>query len=187
MAVPDKLFSIATILQRGVDLYPELTRRWANLQDYLQQYAANHTHSGGPDGGFINVTASLDTAARTFTNTSFLDLDALTGGSGSINAEAVTVTTNTAALVIIGARISNSDLGESTIVGYRISGATTQTASAVRSLLYESGAANDAIQASWVQVATGLTAGSNTFEMQAEVTGGTGSIDQPLICVLPVS
>ena len=50
MAVPDKLFSIPTILQRGVDIYPELTRRWTDLQRYLQQYARDHTHTGGTDG-----------------------------------------------------------------------------------------------------------------------------------------
>ena len=188
MAVPSKLFSISTILKHGVDLYPELTRRWANLQDYLQQYAADHTHSGGPDGAFVTGGFNQQTSSRTFTNTSFLDLDALTGGSGSIDAITVSLTSavNHNVMVAISAKIFNTTAGSSTSVGFRISGATTLAADTNRSLTYESSADNDLIRAGWVG-AFAVSAGTNTIEMQARVTGNTGDIDDTRLTVIPFS
>ncbi len=187
MAVPDKLFSIPTVVQRGIDLYPELSRRWTDLQRYLQTFAADHTHSGGPDGDFIGVTTNIGTESRTFTNTSYLDLDALTGGSGSIDAEAITINAGADYIIFVGCRFSNSDVGAICSLSHRVSGATTSASSDILAFRYESGAANDVIQASWVQIRTGLTAGSNTFELQAKVSAGTGLIDQPIIIGWPVS
>ncbi len=70
MAAVDKLFSIPTIVQRGVDLYPELSRRWTDLQRYLQQYAANHGHTGGADGPVISAgSASWENYTPSWTTT----------------------------------------------------------------------------------------------------------------------
>jgi hypothetical protein len=125
-----------------------------------------------------------DSGNRTFTNTGFLDLDALTGGAGTLPAVAVTVTTGTRVKVTITANISNATLGAVTAVGYRISGTTTAAAADGFTLFYESGAANDQIQASWSSVRA-VTAGSNTFELQARVTAGTGFLQRPEIIVEP--
>ncbi len=180
MAVPNKLFSIATILQRGVDLYPELTRRWTNLQDYLQQYAADHTHSGGPDGALIVGNAAGVTDSRTFTNTSYLDLDALTGGSGSINAisTSVTVTVDCNALIAMGCRFHNGTGGGRGDLSLKMTGATSFTAADAQSFSHESGNAGDRTQASLVMVFT-LNAGTTTIELQAKTTTGTQTIENP--------
>ena len=188
MAVVDKLFSIATVLQRGIDLYPELTRRWTNLQDYLQQFAADHTHSGGPDGAFITGGFDQQTSSRTFTNTTFRDLNGLTGGGGSI--AAVRVSLKSAVdhniLVAISARISNDTAGSSTRVGFKIVTATTLTANENRSLTYESGSNNDLIRAGWVG-AFAVNAGTNAVELQASVSANTGTIDDTRLTVIPFS
>ena len=186
MAVPAKLFSIATILKRGVDLYPELTSRWTNLQDYLQQFAADHTHSGGPDGAFITGSEAGHFDGETFTNTSFLDLDALTGGPGGLAAVATSLVSAVGhtVLVSVSASIQNATLGAATRVAARVSGATTIASSTARCLTYESSAADDGLQASYITVHA-VNAGTNTFEMQAAVNSGTGQIFNPRLVVIP--
>ena len=186
MAVPDKLFSIPTILQRGVDIYPELSRRWTALVRYLQQYAADHTHSGGPDGGLIVGGQAGHSDNRTFTNTSFLDLDALTGGSGSIAAVSFSITTAEAgrALIMLGCQFGNDTLGAIGTLGVNVTGATTQTANDALSFRYESSAANDICMASYVWPLT-LGSGTTTFELQAKTSAGTQTIDNPRIVVIP--
>ncbi len=188
MAAVSKLFSIPTTILESAKLKPLLSFRWRELQNYLQTFAADHTHSGGPDGAFITGAFDEQGSSRTYTNTSFLDLDALTGGSGSISAVAASLTSvvDHNVLVAITAIISNSNGGATGRVGFRISGATTLAAVAGNSFSYESSNANDSIRASWIG-AFNVNAGTNTFEMQANVTSGTGSIDDTRITVIPFS
>ena len=117
----------------------------------------------------------------TFTNTGFLDLDALTGGAAGA-AVAVTLDVPTAGLVYVhvSGNMNNATAGARTMLGYRISGATTTAASDNDCLLYESGAATDAAQMSWASFAT-CNAGSNTFELQAHVSSGTGALSRTQI------
>lgn len=127
-------------------------------------------------------TGASQDAVRSFTNTSYLDLDALTGGSGTISAVSVSVDTDTFVIVHVGAQLSNSDAGARTFVSYRISGATTTAASDVWAMDVESGAANDTYHASNTTFQT-VTAGTNVFEVQARVTTGTATISDMYLVV----
>lgn len=115
--------------------------------------------------------------AETTTSTSFTDLT--TAGP------AVTVTTGTAALVILSCNIQNDTAGGIAFMSYAVSGATTAAASTFISLGFESNAAGDQLYASWSHLKTGLIAGSNTFTAKYKVTGGTGSFRHRFITVIP--
>lgn len=123
---------------------------------------------------------------RTFTNTSFLDLDALTGGSGTLAACAVSVVTGTRALVhMCAASVSSSGTG-TTALGYRISGATTVAASSTLALR-TSGVAAMLVGGTRTHLVEGLTAGTNVFELQAITTAAnTGTLTAPQIIVEPL-
>jgi hypothetical protein len=120
---------------------------------------------------------------RTFTNTSFADLDALTGGSGTIAAVSVTVDTSTDALVLIGTSLMDNT-GGTTILGYRVSGATTIAAGDVHHVLTSSTTNNNGANGAFHQAS--LNAGSNVFELQARVTAGTGQLDDCYLTVIPL-
>lgn len=139
----------------------------------------------------FNYLASIDEAndlanSRTFTNTSFADLDALTGGSGSLAACAVSVVTGTRALVhICAASVSSSGTG-TTALGYRISGASTVAASSTLALR-TSGVAAELVGATRTHLVEGLTAGTNVFELQAvTAAANTGTLTSPQIIVEPL-
>lgn len=108
----------------------------------------------------------VDTAEST-TSTGFTDL-ATTGPS-------VTVTTGTSALYVMTSRISNSTAGQSGFIGMAVSGASTVAANEEQTLIHQSSNANEIIRASVVQVATGLTPGSNVFTMKYRASGGTAN------------
>ncbi len=115
--------------------------------------------------------------SETTTSSSFTDL--ATAGP------AVTVTTGTSALVIVTGRLANNTAGALVSMGYAVSGATTVAAAGIRALVYESGAANDRMQASFAFVHTGLTAGSNVFTAKYSVSSGTGTFLNRRISVVP--
>lgn len=132
------------------------------------------------------IMGAREDNSRTFTNTGYLDLDALTGGAGTIGAVAVTVTTGVAAIIALGARLANNTAGDLVALTYRVSGATTINASDTNCASYTSYTANAAGSQSKVLYEAGLTPGSNTFELQARVTGGTGTISRIHLVVMPV-
>ena len=130
------------------------------------------------------ISGDSNTADRTFTNTTFLDLDALTGGAGSMGAVAVTMTTGTTVWVSVTATISNATDTAATVFGFRVSGATT-LASTDSGILTATTSARLFTITSQI-VVTPLTAGVNTFEMQARVGSGTGRIIRPSLTVMTV-
>lgn len=95
---------------------------------------------------------------------------------------AVTVTTGTKALVILGGAVFNSGAGAS-LMGFAVSGATT-VAAADPYALWKSGV--DAIEASRVMLVSGLTAGSNVFTAKYKATSGTATFLYRTIAVLPL-
>ncbi len=115
--------------------------------------------------------------SETTTSTSFTDL--ATAGP------AVTVTTDTTALVIVSGNLQNNTAGALSFMSYAVSGATTVAASTFHSLGFESNAGGDQLYASWAHLRTGLTAGSNVFTAKYEVTSGTGSFRHRFITVIP--
>jgi len=135
---------------------------------------------------YDQMSSGLDTATATYTNTSYLDLDGLTGGTPLGAGVITTVTTGTRALVIISGELWDDTANAEVFLSFRVSGATT-VASADSSSLYHrgAGAANDRMGASSVHVVT-LTAGVNTFELQARATAGTASLRRSRLQVVPL-
>ena len=131
---------------------------------------------------FKPVSAGAPTGSRTFTNTSFLDLDALTGGAGSVSAVIATVTTSTTCIVIIGTQNISNTAG-AVLLTYRVSGATTVAGSDTNTMR---NGATTVLGASKVFYVSGLNAGSNTFEVQARASAGTGTIDGITLTVIPI-
>lgn len=136
---------------------------------------------------FLGSTAiANENASRTFTNTSYLDLDALTGGSGTISAVSVSLATGTSAVITVGALLANGTLGTSVVLSYRVSGATTLAADDDWGMVLKAAVANDSQQRSYQSHQTALTAGTNVFELQARTTAGTATIDRIFLTVTPL-
>lgn len=130
---------------------------------------------------FLSGTSGVNnTGNRTYTNTSFLDLDALTGGAGSLTAAIVSVTTGATASVTVAGRMNNT--AGTARLGYRVSGASTIAASTIRCVTT---ASTSSAAYSWNGWEDGLTPGVNIFELQASVTAGTGLLAEPQLIVAP--
>jgi hypothetical protein len=140
---------------------------------YTVSTAANTLAERVPTAGTVNVS-------DTTTATSYGDLPAGTLGPS------VTVTSGTAVLVGVSAKIQNSLNTASSFASYAVSGATTVAASDTWGVSIQAPtAASTTVNASRVTLHTGLTAGSNTFAMKYRVSGGTGSFDMRHIFAIP--
>lgn len=98
----------------------------------------------------------------------------------------VVVTTGTAALVSVGARLINNTAGQNMYASYEVSGATSAPANDDNAFMFTCPVANYSQQGSYVVHHTGLTPGVNTFTMKYRVTGGTGTADNRRLVVLPL-
>lgn len=141
---------------------------------------------GAPTWGDMQ-TSQANAAAFTFTNTSFLDFDAVTGGTPG-TAVSVTITSATGKLLVLyRARIRNNTVGKITYMGYRIFGDSSKSAGDGDALTYECPAtANDILRAGYFStVVAGITAGDSiTVELQARVDGGTGTLNNTELTVI---
>lgn len=127
---------------------------------------------------------TVDDTVTGFTNTSYADMDALT--TDQLNAPVVvTVDTMTAALVIISASRTVMNTSGNMLISYRVSGASTVASNDNFSINIATAASTAG--RTFVHAKTGLTAGSNTFEMQARVTANNGTIQTPTIAVIPLT
>jgi len=125
-----------------------------------------------------------DSGTYTGTTTSFASFGSanwLTGG-----AVQVTLDTDTKALVHLAALLRNDTAGAITSMSFAVSGATTLAASAARGIQYESSNPADRAEFGTTILLDTLTAGSNTFDIEGQVTAGTGSISRPRIIVQPL-
>lgn len=127
--------------------------------------------------GLRNATTALVATAETTASTSFADL--------ATPGPAVTVTTDTTALVVVSAFLFNGTSGFVSYMGYAVSGATTVAASDDRALLLHSQIVFGQGRLSMAHLQTGLTPGSNTFTSKYRVNGGTGSWSNRSIIVIP--
>lgn len=155
-------------------------RTWTTTE--LVTAAMMNTHVRDNLSFLAGTVGASNTDSRTFTNTAYADLDALTGGAGTMGAVIVTATTGTSAEVSWSAAFGTS---ASTIcISFRVSGATTLASDDSRRI-GKQGA--DVVDAGRSLVLTGLTAGVNTFELQAKVlAAATGTIARPTLTVGPV-
>lgn len=125
-----------------------------------------------------SYTATVATS-QTTTSTSYTDL--------STAGPAVTVTTGSYALVIIGGRLSDGSAGQWAYMGFAVSGATTTAAADATALGFGQSATtvDSFVQASQVFLVA-LTPGSNVFTAKYRVTGGTGTFINRNITVIPL-
>lgn len=101
--------------------------------------------------------------SETTTSTAFVDL--------TTPGPQVTVTTGTAALIIISAEINNNTASQAGRVGVLISGATSEAVNGNYTLRQETNGTAEFQRCSAARLHTGLTAGSNTFKMQYATVG----------------
>lgn len=129
--------------------------------------------------GWVTITPSSAnvTAQETETSTSYDDM--------TTPGPAVTVTTGTKALVIIGCAVYNSSIANN-FMSYAVSGATTRAATDVEAILHRSTVANHQGNVSRHSYLTGLTAGSNTFTAKYKVSTGTGTFGDRIITVIGI-
>ena len=168
----------------GEDLTAALLNTY--LRDQLDETAPAIATTGGrmivTDGAnsIVERVPSFNfvSTSEGTTSTSFTDL--------STSGPSVTVTCGTKALVIMSAQLSNAGAGSTSYVSFTVSGATTSTAQTGESLNYESGGANDRLQASRV-VLDAVTAGSNTFKMVYKSSNGsqTATFASRFLIVIP--
>jgi hypothetical protein len=126
--------------------------------------------------------AQVDENVAGYTNTSFADLDALSTAAFSAPVS-LTVETGTTALVIVSASVHRSNSGGgAAYLAYRVSGATTIAAADSNGARVESAGPIRSI--SRTELVTGLTAGSNVFELQARVVSGSAQIVNPSLTVI---
>jgi hypothetical protein len=114
--------------------------------------------SSSPASGSATVATLENTTSNTYT-------DLATPGP------AVTLTTGTKALVLINSTLYKQASGSNAYVGFAVSGATTRAASDNTALNYVAAAYYDS-RLSVSHLATGLTAGSNTFTLKYRQNGG---------------
>ena len=149
--------------------------------------AANtHLVSDGSAPVWRGITSDADEGSGTrdagMLGTDFVSLDTGWGFTGEIE---VTVTTGTEALVLFKAFTFGVDTAGALIVmSYAVSGATTVAASDTHAMRYESSNANDTAGFGAFDLRAGLTAGSNTFTLEAKANVGIGAIARPEIAVI---
>lgn len=156
-----------------------------NVRDNLNETAPAKATSSGSyfAGAGVNAIAErravgdANVASGTTTSASYGDLSGTTAGPS------VTVSTGTAALIIVHSSVDNSGTTSSRM-GYDISGATSVLAADLRAL-HVFGVAGMNISASDVSLWTSLTPGSNTFTAKYRAGGGTATFSNRRIIVMP--
>lgn len=148
-----------------------------------------------PDGGWFVGTGLYSIAERVITTANVDTLETTTSTSYANLATVgptVTVQSGTKAIVIIGGRIganTNTAGAPSTKMSWACSGATTVAAVDDWAAGYvhpSAGANQEVVYTSRWWLATGLNAGSNTFQAKYAVSSGTGSFMFRSIHVLPL-
>ena len=119
-----------------------------------------------------------EAASQTTTSTSYANL-ATAGPS-------VGPTVSNIAWVSVSCRMESDTAGKNAFMSFAISGATTLAASDTFSLSYESGAADDGMQAAFSMVVTGITVGGNTFTAKYRTeSSNTATFSRRRIAVIP--
>jgi hypothetical protein len=158
----------------------------ASVRDNLLETAPAKATGAGQ---LFVSTAANAIAARTPSGT--IILTAVTTASTSYTdlatvGPAVTVTTGTQAIVIVSGQLSNATAGQSALMSFDVSGASTVAASDNRALRVVSATASASLEASRVNILN-LTPGSNVFTCRYRANAsGTASFDTRNILVIPL-
>lgn len=124
-------------------------------------------------------TSNAVATSQTTTSTSYTDL--------ATSGPAVTVNTNTLALVIISANQDNNTAGQWVYMSFAVSGATTIAASDTNGMKNANSVTAVNVMHASRGVLVTLTPGSNTFTAKYRVTGGTGTWTLRDIIVIPLN
>lgn len=143
-----------------------------------------------PGGGFFVSTGSHAIAERIFT-TDTVDIAENWSSGGTYGNLAtvgptVTVTTGSKAIVVHGARIGGAATTASNKMSWACSGATTIAASDTWAAGCVGTDTTGFLYTSRWYLATGLNAGSNTFQCKYANSSGTTSFDHRSLHVLPL-
>lgn len=133
--------------------------------------------------------AVINTQQVDFTSTSFGDPETQTTTEAPADpGPSVTVTTGVNALVGYRVNIRIPSLSARCEVSYEISGETSREASKTRSLGYSVSANAGALnfRVGWMDLATLLTPGENTFTLKYNVSSGTGVVSDRRLFVVPL-
>lgn len=177
--------------------FTPITSEWGNgVGDDLLALAAG---TGFDDGAV--ATAKMADGAITPNKMNFGAATAFEATSGTTNSTGYTATLTTGGtnpavtvnvptsgtvMVLINARVSNSNAGSLTSVSFALSGSNTVAASDNMRLSYESGNANDIAIFGAHFFLTGLTPGSTTITLQYAVTAGTGTVGLRRLTAVPL-
>jgi hypothetical protein len=93
--------------------------------------------------------------------------------------------TGTKALVMNSSSLGNDTAGNRSYASYEISGATSVSPNDFWAVIYDENSTGRIIKASWVQIHTGLTAGTNVFTQRFKVNGGTGTFTLRSLAIVP--
>lgn len=129
------------------------------------------------NAGTGGTTGTIVATSETTTSTGFTGLTT----AGPI----VTVTTGYNAIVILTANISTTVSGSIGYMGYDVSGGSTISAAASKSIQFGTNNVANVIQCSSIFLSTGLTPGSNTFtaKYRTSVSGSSTFSNRNLIVI----
>jgi hypothetical protein len=144
----------------------------------LIAYDSNAQVPIGSLGG--NASTNAVTTQETTTSTTFTDL-ATTGPT-------VTITTKTAALVILCGWMENNTASQWAVMGFAVSSATTIAAADTIAIMVgnPAGVTSMRVGNSSIFLVTGLTPGSNVFTAKYRATSGTATFLNRKITVIPL-
>lgn len=133
--------------------------------------------------------AFLNTQQVDFTSTSFGDPEAQTSTEAPADpGPSVTVITGVNALVGYRVNIRNPSVSARCEASYEISGETSREASKTRSVGYSvsNSASGLNLRVGWMDLATELVPGENTFTLKYAVSSGTGVVNERRLFVVPL-
>lgn len=140
----------------------------ANMNTYITN---NLSFLGGTSGAVVATS-------QTTTSTTYTDL--------ATSGPAVTVTTQTTAVVTLTAQFSNNTINDAAYMSVAVSGSTTLAAADANGVFWQSlAAAGGFNQQGGTVWLSGLTAGSNVFTAKYRANGGTATFSARTITVEP--
>jgi hypothetical protein len=156
----------------------------ASVRDNLNETAPAKATTAGR----LFVSTGVNAIAERAMNNAFIATSQSTASTSYTNlatsGPAVTLTTGTNALTMIGSLATNSAGGSSSWMSIEVSGASASAASDTRAWMHTPPGAADLEMASFVFLFDTLTPGSNVFTSKYRVSAGTGTWSQRSICVM---
>lgn len=170
----------ATTYSRGDHVHPAPTAAAALSRPTDTAAAGSSTSFAAADHRHSRETPQGNTVATAESTASAAYVDLTTVGP------AVTVTTGTSALVLVGCLGLTTNVGSATWMAIAVSGATTIAAVDNNAFAQTSSTASAGVQATYCFVITGLNAGSNTFTAKYRTNGGTATFSMRTLAVWPL-